>query len=47
MGTVDVCGDGVLLHVVCLGLPCKGLNSIRIVCFLQLMRLLDPLYCIE
>ena len=28
MGTVDVCGDRVLLHVVCLGLPCKGLNSI-------------------
>jgi hypothetical protein len=23
MGTVDVCGDGVPLHVVCLGLPCK------------------------
>jgi hypothetical protein len=42
MGTVDVCVDGVLLHIVCL-----SLNSIRIVCFLQLMRLLDPLYCIE
>jgi hypothetical protein len=47
MRTFDVCGDGVLLHVVCLGLPRKGLNSIRIVCFSQLMRLLDPLYCIE
>jgi hypothetical protein len=23
MGTVDVCGDGVPRHVVCLGLPCK------------------------
>jgi hypothetical protein len=23
MGTVDVCGDGVPHHVVCLGLPCK------------------------
>jgi hypothetical protein len=23
MGTVDVCGDGVPLYVVCLGLPCK------------------------
>jgi hypothetical protein len=23
MGTVDVCGDGVSHHVVCLGLPCK------------------------
>jgi hypothetical protein len=23
LGTVDVCGDGVLLHVVCLGWPCK------------------------
>jgi hypothetical protein len=23
MGTVDMCGDGVPLHVVCLGLPCK------------------------
>jgi hypothetical protein len=23
MGPVNVCGDGVLLHVVCLGLPCK------------------------
>jgi hypothetical protein len=23
MGTADVCGDGVPLHVVCLGLPCK------------------------
>jgi hypothetical protein len=22
-GTADVCGDGVPLHVVCLGLPCK------------------------
>jgi hypothetical protein len=22
-GTVDVCGDGVPRHVVCLGLPCK------------------------
>jgi hypothetical protein len=47
MGTVDVCGDGVPRHVVCLGLPCKDKNSIRIVCFSQLMRLLDPLYCIE
>jgi hypothetical protein len=25
----------------------QGKNSIRIVCFSQLMRLLDPLYCIE
>jgi hypothetical protein len=33
MGTVDVCGDGVPLHVVCLGLTCKVKNSIRIVCF--------------
>jgi hypothetical protein len=41
MGTIDVCGDRVLLHVVCLGLLCKGLNLIRIVCFLQLMRLFD------
>jgi hypothetical protein len=40
MGTVDVCGDGVPRHVVCLGLPCKDKNSIRIVCFSQLMRLL-------
>jgi hypothetical protein len=23
MGTVDVCGDGVPHHVICLGLPCK------------------------
>jgi hypothetical protein len=23
MGTVDMCGDGVPGHVVCLGLPCK------------------------
>jgi hypothetical protein len=23
MGTTDVCGDGLSLHVVCLGLPCK------------------------
>jgi hypothetical protein len=23
MGTIDMCGDGVPLHVVCLGLPCK------------------------
>jgi hypothetical protein len=23
MGTVDVCGDGVPRHVLCLGLPCK------------------------
>jgi hypothetical protein len=23
MGTVDVCGDGVPLNVMCLGLPCK------------------------
>jgi hypothetical protein len=23
MGTADVCGDGVPLHVMCLGLPCK------------------------
>jgi hypothetical protein len=28
MGTVDVCGNGVPLRVVCLGLPCKVLNSI-------------------
>jgi hypothetical protein len=47
MGTVDVCGDGVPRHVVCLGLPCKDKNTIRIVCFSQLMRLLDPLYYIE
>jgi hypothetical protein len=47
MGTVDVCGDGVPLHVVCLGLPCKDKNSIQIICFSQLMRLLNPLYCIE
>jgi hypothetical protein len=47
MGMVDVCGDGVPLYVVCLGLPCKDKNSIRIVRFSQLMRLLDPLYCIE
>jgi hypothetical protein len=47
MGTIDVCGDEVLLHVVCLGLPCNGLNSIRIVCFSQLMKLIDPLYYIE
>jgi hypothetical protein len=40
MGTVDVRGDGVPRHVVCLGLPCKDKNSIRIVCFSQLMRLL-------
>jgi hypothetical protein len=26
MGTTDVCGDGVLLHVVCLGFPCKVLK---------------------
>jgi hypothetical protein len=24
MGAVDVCGDRVLLHIVCLGLPYKG-----------------------
>jgi hypothetical protein len=47
MGTVDVCGDGVPLHVMCLGLPCNDKNSIRIVCFSQLLRLLDPLYYIE
>jgi hypothetical protein len=47
MGTVDVCGYGVPRHVVCLGLRCKDKNSIRIVYFSQLMRLLDPLYCIE
>jgi hypothetical protein len=23
MGTTDMCGDGVPLHVECLGLPCK------------------------
>jgi hypothetical protein len=28
MGTVDVCGDRVPRHVVCLGLPCKVKNSI-------------------
>jgi hypothetical protein len=22
MGTIDMCGDGVPLHIVCLGLPC-------------------------
>jgi hypothetical protein len=42
MGTVDMCGDGVPLHVVCLGLPCKVKNSTRIVCFSKLMILLDP-----
>jgi hypothetical protein len=47
MGTVDMCGDGVPLHFVCLGLPCKVKNSIRTVCFSQLMRLFDPLYRIE
>jgi hypothetical protein len=47
MGTVDMCGVGVPWHVVCLGLPCKDKNSIRIVYFSQLMRLLDPLYYIE
>jgi hypothetical protein len=47
MGTVDLCGDGVPRRVVCLGLPCKDKNSIRIVCFSQLMRLLDPLYCMS
>jgi hypothetical protein len=47
MGTVDVGGDGVPRHVVCLGLLARIKNSIRIVCFSQLMRLLDPLYCIE
>jgi hypothetical protein len=26
MGTVDVCGDGVPCHVVCLGLPCEVKN---------------------
>jgi hypothetical protein len=26
MGMVDVCGDGVPLHVVCLGLPCMVLK---------------------
>jgi hypothetical protein len=25
-GTIDVCGDGVPLHIVCLGLPCKVLK---------------------
>jgi hypothetical protein len=24
MGTVDMCGDGVPLHVMCLDLPCKA-----------------------
>jgi hypothetical protein len=47
MGTVDVGGDGVPRHVVCLGLPCKDKNSIRIVCFSQQMRLLDPCCYIE
>jgi hypothetical protein len=28
MGTVDVCGDGVPRHIVCLGLPCKDKNTI-------------------
>jgi hypothetical protein len=41
------CGDEVPRHIMCLGLPCKDKNSIRIICFSQLMRLLDPLYCIE
>jgi hypothetical protein len=45
--TVDVCGDGVPLCVVCLGLPCNVLNSVRIVCFSQLMRLLDTCCYIE
>jgi hypothetical protein len=40
MWTIDVCGDGVPLRVVCLCLPCNVLNSFRIVCFSQLMRLL-------
>jgi hypothetical protein len=26
MGTIDVCGNGVPLHVVCLDLPCKVKN---------------------
>jgi hypothetical protein len=30
MGTVDVCGDGVPRHFVCLGLPCKDKNSDRL-----------------
>jgi hypothetical protein len=32
MGTIDVCGDGVPRHVVCLGLPCqdKKLDSNRL-----------------
>jgi hypothetical protein len=47
MGTVDVCGDRVPLYVVCLGFTCKVKNSIQIVCFSQLMRLLDPMYYIE
>jgi hypothetical protein len=47
MGTVDMCGVEVPWHVVCLGLPCKDKNLIRIVCFSQLMRLLEPLYYIE
>jgi hypothetical protein len=29
MGTVDVCGDRVPLHVVCLGLPCKVKTQIE------------------
>jgi hypothetical protein len=47
MGTIDVCGDGVPLHFVCLDLPCKVQNLIRIICFSQLMRLLDMCCSIE
>jgi hypothetical protein len=41
MGTVDVCGDRVLQHVMCLGF------QIQIVYFSQLMRLLDTCFYIE
>jgi hypothetical protein len=47
MGRVDVCGDEVPRHVVCFDLPCKDKNSIRIIFFSQLMRLLDPCCYIE
>jgi hypothetical protein len=30
MGTTDMCGDGVPLHVVCLGLPRLKLDSNRL-----------------
>jgi hypothetical protein len=45
MGTVDVCGDGVPRHVVCLGLPCKDENSIRIVCLIHCTTLSNKWKC--